>query len=67
MAKYLISFGEDFDDNKIVDGRAKLDDDLLTLYSDGAFSDGEEPVVYELGKKLIVRIETKVNLKGEDK
>jgi hypothetical protein len=67
MALYVITFdGAGDTEAQIVDGRANLDARIKEMWEEDYWSeDHQAPMVYQLGKKMTVKIETKIVLEGE--
>ena len=69
MAKYLVTFESceadvGGDCVVIAQSRGEVDAIITKWLKDGYMDDGEMPIVYELGKKMTVKVETKIVVKG---
>lgn len=61
--KYVVAWDEEFDGNVICQSRKELDDYLRENWEQGEFEEGCEPTVYQLGKSMSVKVETKITIK----
>lgn len=64
MALYVITDGDGDTESIVLNGVDNLKEMLKELYDEGSYDfDGDEPSVYQLGKKMKVSVETVVTLK----
>ena len=61
--KYVVAWDEECEGNVICKSRADLDDYLKECWERGEFEEGCEPTIYQLGKSMSVKVETKITIK----